>query len=242
MNGRGRTVRVARTAPDGRRYYEDFRVPLGPQTTILDALLYIHRHLDRTLAFRYACRQAMCGTCGVRVNGVERLACYTLLGAVPGRVVTVEPLRHLPVIRDLVVDFGPFFRAWAAIRPAFVPADNDGAEPARIRPDDPDRRVIDRHRECISCGLCYSACDVVGTRPGFPGPAALNHALCLVLDRRDGAGPDRLKPIDGPEGCWACHGLLACSNACPKGLDPTGAIEDLKRLVAFGRRRNGVAV
>lgn len=242
MNGTERTVRVARTGPNGRRYFQVFRVPCSPRTTVLDGLLYIHRHLDRTLAFRYACRQAMCGTCGVRVNGVERLACYTLLGAVPGRVVTVEPLRHLPVIRDLVVDFGPFFRAWAAVQPAFVPADPDRAEPVRVSAADPDRQAIDRHRECISCGLCYSACDVVGVRRSFPGPAALNHALCLVLDRRDGAGNARLAAVDRPDGCWACHGLLTCSNVCPKGLEPAAAIEHLKRLVVFGKPQNDVAV
>ncbi|MER3397420.1 MAG: succinate dehydrogenase/fumarate reductase iron-sulfur subunit [Chloroflexota bacterium] len=234
MKGDERTIRVVRTGEGGRRYFQVFRVPCGPQTTVLDGLTYIHRHLDRTLAFRYACRQAMCGTCGVVVNGVERLACYTLLRAVPGRVVTVEPLRHLPVVRDLVVDLGPFLRTWGAVGPAFVGAADDTG-PAQIRPDEPDRRVIDRHRECISCGLCYSACDVVGSRPGFPGPAALNHALCLVLDRRDGARQARLKAVDGPDGCWACHGLLTCAAVCPKGLEPAAAIERLKRLVALGK-------
>jgi fumarate reductase iron-sulfur subunit len=232
-----RRMRVARSDGDGEGRYETHVVPQTYRSTVLDGLLHIQRHLDRTLAFRYACRAAMCGTCGVRVNGVERLACSTHLSAVPGGEVTVEPLRYLPVIRDLMVDFEPFFDAWRAVRPTFMPAaaacaDGSPAGFATIGPDARERQVIDRHRECISCGICYSACDVVGLAPGFPGPAAITRSFCLIMDSRDGGREARLEVLDREGGCWRCHTHGTCSELCPKGLDPTVAIEEVKRLLA----------
>lgn len=202
--------------------------------TVLDGLLHIQRHLDRTLTFRFNCRAGMCGSCAVRVNGTERLACSTRLSAVPGATVTVDPLRYLPAIQDLMVDMEPFFEAWRAVQPAFKPATAAGAthEPTRIAPDAPERRAIDPHRECISCGICYSACDVVGLSPGFLGPAAMTRAFCLVHDSRDSGADARLEILDSERGCWRCHTHGTCANLCPKGLDPTLAIEEIKRMLA----------
>jgi len=211
---------------------QTYEVPEEERMTVLDGLLHIQRHLDRTLAFRFNCRAAMCGSCAVRVNGVERLACSTRLSAIPDAAVTVEPLRHLPVIRDLMLDMEPFFEAWRAVQPAFTPSATVGGEPARIAPDSPERRAIALHRECISCGICYSACDIVALSPRFLGPAAMTRAFCLVHDSR-GAGADaRLDILDGERGCWRCHTHGSCANLCPKGLDPTLAIEEIKRMLA----------
>jgi fumarate reductase iron-sulfur subunit len=227
-----RRFRVARRHGAGRPRYAVYEVPEGARMTVLDALLHIHRRLDRGLAFRYACRAGMCGTCGVTVNGVPRLACSTRLSAVPGGAVTVEPLRHLPVIQDLVVDMAPFFDAWRAVQPQFVPA-APGTEPrASLGPDSPERRLIDRHRECISCGICYAACDVVGMHPGFLGPAAMTRALCLVADSRGAGRDERLRVLDAAGGCWRCHAHNTCAEVCPKGLDPAAAIAELKRRLA----------
>lgn len=205
--------------------------------TVLDGLLHIQRHLDRTLTFRFNCRAGMCGSCAVRVNGTERLACSTRLSAVPGATVTVDPLRYLPAIQDLMVDMEPFFEAWRAVQPAFKPAEDATASgatraPARIAPDAPERRAIDPHRECISCGICYSACDVVGLSPGFLGPAAMTRAFCLVHDSRGADADARLEILDSERGCWRCHTHGTCANLCPKGLDPTLAIEEIKRMLA----------
>lgn len=228
---RARRFRVARTNSDGTRRYQTYEVPEGDRMTVLDGLLHIQRHLDRTMTFRYNCRAMMCGTCGVRVNGTERLACSTRLSAIPAATVIVEPLRYLPVIQDLMVDFEPFFDAWRTVQPGFVP----GAaheEPARIAPDAPERQVIDRHRECISCGICFSSCEVVGISPGFVGPAAMNRAFCMIHDSRDEGREQRLSVLDSEQGCWRCHTHTTCTELCPKGLDPTGAIEEMKRLLA----------
>jgi succinate dehydrogenase/fumarate reductase iron-sulfur protein len=226
-----RRLRVARGHTDGRPGYAVYEVPEGGRMTVLDALLHIHRRLDRGLAFRYACRAGMCGTCAVTVSGVPRLACSTRLSAVPGAVITVEPLRHFPVVRDLVVDMAPFFAAWRAVRPEFMPAPA-AARAAPITPESRERRLIDRHRECISCGICYAACDVVGIHPGFLGPAAMTRALCLVADSRGAGRDERFRVLDAAGGCWRCHVHNTCAEVCPKGLDPTAAIAEVKRRLA----------
>jgi fumarate reductase iron-sulfur subunit len=231
---RARRFRVARDGDGASQRHQSYDVPEEDRMTVLDGLLYIQRHLDRTLTFRFNCRAGMCGSCGVRVNGTERLACSTRLSAVPDSTVTVDPLRHLPVIQDLMVDMEPFFDAWRAVQPAFKPmaAPNDTSEPARIAPDAPERRAIDPHRECISCGICYSACDVVSLSPGFLGPAAMTRAFCLVHDSRGADADARLEILDSERGCWRCHTHGTCANLCPKGLDPTLAIEEIKRMLA----------
>lgn len=226
-----RRFRVARTDGSGGRAFQTYRVPEGDRMTVLDGLLHIHRHLDRTLTFRYACRAGMCGTCSMTVNRVGRLACSTRLSAIPEEVVVVEPLRHLPVIQDLMVDFEPFFDAWRAVHPQFIPASDERAE-VRILPESRERRLIDRHRECISCGICYASCDVVGMHPGFLGPAAMTRALCLLADSRGRGREERLRVLDSARGCWRCHTHNTCAELCPKGLDPTRAIEQVKRILA----------
>ncbi len=234
---RVRPFRVARNGDGVPPRHQIYDVPEEDRMTVLDGLLHIQRHLDRTLTFRFNCRAGMCGSCGVRVNGTERLACSTRLSAVPGSTVTVEPLRHLTAIQDLMVDMEPFFEAWRAVQPAFKPAEETTASGAtqalaRIAPDAPERRAIDPQRECISCGICYSACDVVSLSPGFLGPAAMTRAFCLVHDSRDAGGDARLAILDSERGCWRCHTHGTCANLCPKGLDPTLAIEEIKRLLA----------
>jgi fumarate reductase iron-sulfur subunit len=111
------------------------------------------------------------------------------------------------------------------------PATAAGQEPARIAPDAPERRTIAPHRECISCGICYSTCDVVATTPAFLGPAALNRVFCMIHDSRDGGRAVRLDAIDHEQGCWRCHTHGACADLCPKGLDPTEAIAEMKRIL-----------
>lgn len=221
--------RIFRVKRDGS--YREYTVAVSERATVLDVLLYIHRHIDRGLAFRYACRQGMCGTCGLRVNGVERLACSTLVSAIPGRKVVVEPLRNLGVIKDLAVDFGAFFWSWSGIQPQFAPR-TEGANLAVIPPSSPERREIDGHRECISCALCYSSCDVVARNRQYLGPAALNRAYCLVLDVRDSKRGERLRSVAGMSGSFGCHSLMTCVEVCPKDLKPALAIEGLRRQLA----------
>ena len=204
-----------------------YRVPRIRPMKVLDLLLVIQRDIDPTLAFRYSCRVAMCGTCTVRVNGRAVLACET--GVPDGdATVHIEPLAGLPVLRDLVIDTAPFFAQWAAITPYFVPRDAS-AGPARIRPDSPERGVIDPRLDCITCGACFSSCGIAAAGRDFLGPAALNRALVLVADSRDGATVQRLARVSGADGTDRCRYIYGCSADCPKGLDPAGAIRELRR-------------
>lgn len=229
------TVRVWRSGPQGQDgHWQTYTVSVPQKhTTILDILLTIQVEQDPTLAFRCACRVGMCGTCGMRINGREGLACRTYIHNL-GNTITVEPLAHLPVIHDLVVDMAPFFERYQRIHPYLVP-DPDQAEPVLLRHDDPRREAIDAHRECITCGLCFSACRVVGMFPGFLGPAALNRAYVLIADPRDTQKRQRLASIAHEGGLWRCHTMLDCTAVCPKNLAPTDAIQRLRRKVVAYR-------
>ena len=205
--------------------------------SVLDALIWVQQNSDPTLAFRRACRVKMCGTCGVVINGREGLACGTLVRSLVGDrggEVRVEPMRHLPVVRDLVTDPGVFNQHLAGAGAAFSPKDG-GQEPAEILPDSKERKTIDPHRECIYCGLCYSACSVAGLDSGFLGPAALNRAFTLVSDSRDGGGKQRLQVAATEQGIWRCHTIFECTAVCPKGIPITAAIQGLKRKVVVSK-------
>jgi succinate dehydrogenase / fumarate reductase, iron-sulfur subunit len=231
------TVRVRRFEPgvSGQRW-DSFGVPLADRATVLDALFTILRRNDRSLAFRCACRAAMCGSCGMVINGSERLACKTPLAEVGrGGVVRVEPLRNLPVIKDLVVEMDGFFAKYQAIAPAPV-LDPEMREPARIPADDPMRQVIGDGLDCISCGACYSACPMVAADPDYLGPAQLLRAFNVLADQREdpAAAGIRDEEVYGRHGVWRCHGLSECTRVCPKGLDPSLAIRRLKRAALSG--------
>lgn len=158
------------------------------------------------------------------VNGRESLACRTRLADLGASKVQLAPLRNLPVVKDLIVDLAPFFEKWNAVGVAF-PDQSGKAIP--IAPGT--QHVIDVHSDCITCGLCYSACDVVSHARRFLGPAALNRAYTLQLDARDAAHARRAATIAADGGAFRCHSMGQCTNVCPKGLDPLGAIAALKR-------------
>jgi fumarate reductase iron-sulfur subunit len=176
----------------------------------------------------------MCGSCAMTVNGKARWTCRTHVDAVVGNaMLEIGPLNHLPIVRDLVVDMAPFFDKWAAAKGAFAPTATRRDGFAQVQPGSPKRRAIDATIECIGCAVCYSSCDVVGWKPDYLGPAALNRAFTLVTDVRDGAGIERLRAVSGDGGCQACHTHQSCTERCPKHLTPTASIAGLKRLVAL---------
>lgn len=197
---------------------------------MLDLLLALQR-VDASVAFRYSCRVAMCGTCAIRVDGRPALACRTQLDPAAERIV-LEPLAGLPVVRDLVVDTTPFRDAWRRARPWFVPA--EGGEPVTLAAGDPSRKAVESGLDCISCGACWTACDLAGAAHGFLGPAALNRAMVLAADARDGARDERLRLVSGEGGVTGCHYVHGCSGACPKGLDPAASIRRLRRWSVGG--------
>src|SRR5574341_31088 len=224
-------VRVWRSGAGGE--FQNFPVPRQPSQTVLDVVTYIQRVLDSTLAYRYACRVGMCGSCAMMVNGVPRWTCRTHVAKVAkGDRLEIGPLRNLPVIRDLVTDMREFFDKWARAKGEFSGRAKREEDFARIEPDSPQRRQVDAGIECIGCGVCYAACDVVSWNPEYLGPAALNRAWTLVNDERDRKNPERLRAIAGDAGCHACHSHVSCTERCPKNLSPTAAIAGLKREAA----------
>ncbi|MBI4256272.1 MAG: succinate dehydrogenase/fumarate reductase iron-sulfur subunit [Candidatus Rokubacteria bacterium] len=222
------TLRVFRWSPGEGERVQDYRVEAGADTTVLDALVDVQRGQDRTLAFRYACRVGMCGSCGMVVNGRERWACRTRLAALGDGPVSVRPLYHFPLIRDLVVDLAPFAAKFRQAGGAFAP--RAGADAYAVIPGQGrERRVIDEAIECIGCGMCVSACTIVAANPRFPGPAALNRALTLQLDSRDGALALRWGALLSDDALARCHGQGTCTDVCPMELAPTTSILRLRR-------------
>ena len=222
--------RWSRGAPERQQGYE---VTAWPDTTVLDALVEVQRGQDPTLGFRYACRVGMCGSCAMVVNGRERWACRTRLADLAPGPVSVRPLYHLPLVRDLVVDMAPFAARLRAAGAAFVPA--PGAPPyAEISRDADERREIDAAVECIGCGMCLSACTMAAHNPRFPGPAALNRAFTVQRDRRDAAHDARWTVLLSDDALARCHGQGNCTDVCPMGLSPATSII---RLRAMATRR-----
>ncbi|HVE51668.1 MAG TPA: 2Fe-2S iron-sulfur cluster-binding protein [Casimicrobiaceae bacterium] len=207
-----------------------YSVPRLTNQTVLDVVTHIQRHIDSTLAYRFACRVGMCGSCAMTVNGVPRWTCRTHVAKVArdGRI-ELRPLANLPVIRDLVCDMREFFDKWAKARGEFKGRATRHDDFARVAPSSRERREVDASIECIGCGVCYSACDVVAVRPDYLGPAALQRAWTLVNDVRDSANDERLAAVAGDAGCHSCHTHMSCTARCPKNLAPTAAIAGLKR-------------
>lgn len=222
--------------------FQTFEVPRHPSQTVLDVVTYIQRALDPTLAYRFACRVGMCGSCAMTVNGVPRWTCRTHVDkAVKNRnEMTIEPLRNLPVIRDLVTDMREFFDKWARAKGKFQGTRTRNEDFSVVKPESPERKQADAGIECIGCGVCYSACDVVKWNPEYLGPAALNRAWTLVNDERDAARAERLRAVAGDAGCHACHTHMSCTERCPKGISPTAAIAGLKREVLFAVSKNAI--
>jgi fumarate reductase iron-sulfur subunit len=194
-------------------------VPRYPSQTVLDVVTHIQRALDPTLAYRFACRVGMCGSCAMTVNGVARWTCRTHIDKVAtDGALEIGPLRNLPVIRDLVTDMTGFFEKWAQARGRFEGGTTRGDDFAKVEPQSAQREQVDAAIECIGCGVCYASCDVVAWNPDYLGPAALNRAWTLVNDVRDASNQERLRAVAGDAGCHACHTHVSCSERCPKQL------------------------
>ena len=227
-NGATLAVEVWRGAAEGR--YQRFEVPYRPNQTVLDVVTYIQRNLDPALAYRFACRVGVCGSCAMTVNGRPRWTCRTHTSRVvkDGKL-KIAPLQNLPVLRDLVTDMTPFFEKWQAARGRFTAGDGPKDAFAEVAPESPERAAASAAIECINCGVCYSACDVVAWRKDYLGPAALNRAWAAWNDVRDGDRAGVLKAVSGDAGCHNCHTHQSCAEHCPVGLNPTQSIAGLKR-------------
>jgi succinate dehydrogenase/fumarate reductase iron-sulfur protein len=253
-------LKIFRFDPEtGKQWYDTFPVEPVPGMTVLAALFAVQKTHDDSLAFRYSCRGAVCGTCAMLINKVPRLACRTqaarlLEGSLetelapypalevavawdPAEEVLVEPLPHLPLIRDLVVDMEPFFAFYRAVRPVFRPA---GEAPARERPMEQEAvRVLEAYTNCILCGACFGACPVDARNPDYWGPAALAKLYRFHIDPREARDGSRLEQANAPEGWWGCEFHTNCRRVCPKGVPPNVAIGKARRELSGQGRGEG---
>ena len=226
------SVSVWRGAEQG--HFVRYQVPHNENQTVLDTVTWIQRHADPSLSYRFACRVGMCGSCAMSVNGRPRWTCRTHLNKVlVDGALEVAPLANFQVIKDLAVDMTAFFDKMAKAQGVFRPAATPREDFALVAPLSPQRRAADAGIECIGCGVCHAACDVVSWNKDYLGPAALNRAWTLVNDVRDGARAERLRAVSGDAGCHACHTQQGCVQHCPKHLNPTASIAGLKRAVAL---------
>ncbi|MDD2874863.1 MAG: 2Fe-2S iron-sulfur cluster-binding protein [Azoarcus sp.] len=210
--------------------FVSYEVPRRDNQTVLDVITHIQRNVDHTLAYRFACRVGMCGSCAMTVNGKARWTCRTHVSQVAenGKL-ELAPLANLPVVKDLVTDMRDFFDKWARGLGQFKGSRTRKDEFEKVRPDSKARMAADAGIECIGCGVCYASCDVVSWRPDYLGPAALNRAWTLVNDQRDTQLVERMKAVAGDAGCHSCHTQGSCTERCPKQLAPTAGIAGLKR-------------
>ena len=222
------TVKIWRGEQDGA--FVSYEVPARENQTVLDVVTEIQRRIDPTLSYRFSCRVGVCGTCAMTVNGKPRWTCRShVKNVADDNVIVLEPLRNMPLIKDLVVDMGTFFQKWKDAGGEFFGGKTRHDRPALVDPASKARRQADAAIECINCAVCYAACDVVGWDKDYFGPAALNRAWSLVNDERHVSPKDVLAKSMGDGGCNSCHTQGSCMKHCPVGLSPTGSIAGLKR-------------
>ncbi|UYG15650.1 succinate dehydrogenase iron-sulfur subunit [Brachybacterium huguangmaarense] len=231
------TLRIARFDPDAEdatTRWEDFTVTMHGTDRVLDALHEIKWHLDGSLTFRRSCAHGVCGSDAMRINGRNRLACKTLLKDLNlSKPVTVEPIKGLPVMKDLIVDMEPFFDAYREVQPFLIA---HGQEPSRERLQSAEQRErFDDTTKCILCAACTSSCPVFWTDGQYFGPAAIVNAHRFIFDSRDDAGEQRLQILNSKEGVWRCRTTFNCTEACPRGIQVTKAIAEVKQAVIRGR-------
>ncbi|MEW6042944.1 MAG: succinate dehydrogenase iron-sulfur subunit [Thermoproteota archaeon] len=225
------TLRIAKFNPehDNNPQFVDFKVPYERWTTVLDAILDVKKHLDHSVAVRYSCRQASCGSCGMKINGRPRLACFTKISELNSDVITVEPMSNYPIVRDLVVNFERLFATHKKMQPFIIRDDSEVSSSTKEIPQNPEElEQYIQFANCIKCGLCNSACPTMATDSSFLGPQALAQAYRYVADSRDKGKDKRLKIIDESHGIWRCHFAGSCSQVCPKGVDPAMGIQFLR--------------
>jgi len=213
--------------------FQAFAIPRRTHQTVLDVVTEIQREHDATLSYRFACRVGMCGSCAMVVNGRPRWTCRTRVSEVVenGERLRLEPLRNFAIVKDLAVEMTQFFDKWKQAQGYFEPGVAPAQDFAVVPPASPERINSDAGIECIGCGVCYSACDVVAWDQDYLGPAALNRAWTLVNDVRDRGQGTRLDAVSGSDGCQACHTHMSCTQFCPKAIEPTYAIAGLKRAM-----------
>lgn len=241
--------------------FDTYELHVEPGTTVLTALFTIQQEQDPSLAFRFACRSAVCGSCGMTINGRCDLACRTQLWSFPTDEITLEPLPNLDIVRDLVVDMKPFWDKYQQIRPwlkGTTPPSNEhetpqsldatSAGPPNTEPLIRENRQtprqfkrVEQYINCILCACCYGACPVLKRQPDYLGPAALAKLLRFAADSRDQRSGEQLVEVNQQDGVWGCDTVFRCIDACPKDVRPTDGIAALRRRLTLYRLRKGLA-
>lgn len=224
---------------DTQPAFQNYTVEVNPTDRLLDALMHVKRFQDGTLAFRKSCAHGVCGSDAMRINGKDALACKTLVQDVAetdGATVVIEPLRHFPVQRDLIVDQTSFLEKYRIIKPYLI-NDEPVSKGERLQSQE-ERMVFDDATNCILCSACFSACPVPEDRPDFLGPAAILQAYRFLADSRDRGFEDRLPVLDAPEGVWPCRNHFKCTEACPRLIKITKRINQTKKMIKKYREDN----
>ncbi|MGI9399921.1 MAG: succinate dehydrogenase/fumarate reductase iron-sulfur subunit [Rhizobiaceae bacterium] len=225
-------VKVNRGSKTDSRF-ETFQVPAQENQTVLDVVSWIQQYADPTLSYRFSCRVGMCGSCAMMVNGEPRWTCRThVKKVVEAGHLTIEPLRNLPLIKDLTVDMDPFFEKWVDAEGLHHPSKTRNDPIEKIDPEGEQRLTANAGIECINCAVCYASCDTVAGNPDYLGPAALQRAWTLYNDTKDAGKPALLDAVSRAGGCHSCHSMGSCTHYCPNELDPMRAIAGLKRATA----------
>lgn len=218
--------RVKRFDPEtNRSEFQEYEFPYRKGMTVLDGLWHIVDHLDGSLGFRYACRGSVCGSCAMQINGETRLACETQISTLLPGAIELEPLGHMTVIRDLIVDMEPFFAKYTSIKPYLIQLrehDRENLQSAR------EREKIKYAVNCILCASCHSACPITWHHDEYVGPAALSAAQRFVFDSRNEKSEELLKNINNVEGVDGCKKISRCTVVCPKAVAPSERIQELK--------------
>lgn len=215
-------------APRTQRY----EIPVQPDWKVLDALNYIKEEVDGTLSHRWSCRMAVCGSCGMTVNGEPKLTCKTALSDYTGPV-EVEPLANFPIVRDLVVDMEGFLEKFQAVKPWVIKAKERALDEGTHRQSPEELEAFRQFSMCINCLLCYAACPVISQEPEFLGPAAIALGHRYNLDSRDEGARERNRIFRGEGTVFSCSFANECSEVCPKSVDPAAAVNQAKLLAVI---------
>ena len=228
------TLKVFRYNPeaDKKPHYEKYMVEAEPTDRVLDLLEYIKGHIDGTLSFRRSCAHGVCGSDAMRINGRNHLACKVLVRELGSRI-TVEPILGLRVIKDMIVDMEPFFENYRSVMPYLI---NNDPPPKQERLQTPEQRErFDDTTKCIMCAACTTSCPSFWASDRYVGPAAIVAAHRFIFDSRDQAGAERLKILSDQWGVYRCHTIFNCTEACPRDIQVTQAIGEVKRAIATGK-------
>jgi succinate dehydrogenase / fumarate reductase iron-sulfur subunit len=220
---------------DAHPHFQLFRHEPKPQDTVLETLKDIRDQQDPSLSFRYSCREAVCGSCAMVINGQIGLACRTQVRDLGTGEVVIEPLPNLEILKDLIVDLGPFWEAYRKVEP-FLQASGDVPEKGH-RVSEKDMERVFQYITCILCASCYSACPVASRDGRYVGPAALAKLYRFAVDPRDQRPFGALERLNGPDGVWGCDTVFRCNDVCPKDVRPADGIEGLRRKLVVGKAK-----